>query len=76
MFPKEDIAVVRPAVLNTYNVADPGSASGATFQCMQFFTVFIYFFIPVLSTPSFTSRTPNKDQKIEQLFYLLLVQVL
>ena len=42
----------------------------------NFFAIFIYFFIPVLSRPSFTSRTPNKDQKIEQLLYFLLVQVL
>ena len=40
------------------------------------FAVFYLFFLPVLSRPSFTSRTPNKDQKIEQLFYFLLVQVL
>ena len=33
--------------------------------------VFIYFFIPVLSRSYFTSRTPHKDQKIEQLFYFL-----
>ena len=39
------------------------------------FVVFIYFFIPVLSRSCFTSRTPDKDQKIEQLFYFLLVQV-
>ena len=37
------------------------------------FAIFIYFFIP---RPSFTARTPNKDQKIEQLFYCLMVQVL
>ena len=39
------------------------------------FTVFIYFFIPVLSRSYFTSRTPDKNQKIEQLFYFLLAQV-
>ena len=50
-------------------VADPGSTSGGTFQSMQIFAVFIYFFIPVVSRSSFTSRTPNKNQKIEQLFY-------
>ena len=54
------------------NLADTGSTSGTTFQCMQFFAVFIYFFIPVLSRSYFTSRTPDKDQKIEQLFYLYL----
>ena len=37
--------------------------------------VFYLFFLPVLSRPSFTSRTPNKDQKTEELFYFLLVQV-
>ena len=46
---------------------------GATFQCMQFFAVYILFFLPVLSRLSFTSRTPNKDQKIEQLVYFHLV---
>ena len=35
--------VVRPAVQNSTNVADPGSASGGTFQCMQFLPFFIYF---------------------------------
>ena len=39
------------------------------------FAVFIYFFIPVLSRSYFTSRTPDKDHKVEQLFYFLLVQV-
>ena len=39
------------------------------------FAVFYLFFLPVLSRSSFTSRTPNKDQKTEQLFYFLLVQV-
>ena len=33
------------------------------------------FFIPVLSRPSFTFRTPNKGQKIGQLFYHPMVQV-
>ena len=39
------------------------------------FAIFIYFFIPVLSGPSLTSRTPNEDVKIEQLFCFLLIQV-
>ena len=39
------------------------------------FAVFYLFFLFVLSRPSFTSRTPNKDQKTEELFYFLLVQV-
>ena len=39
------------------------------------FAVFYLFFLPILSKPSFISRTPDKDQKIEQLFYFLLVQV-
>ena len=63
--------VVRPAIQNSTNVADPGSASGGTFQCMQFLPFFYLFFLPVLSRPSFTSRTPNKDQKTEELFYFL-----
>ena len=54
-------------------VADLGSASGTAFQCMQFLAVFICFYIPVLSRSYLTSWTPDKDQKIEQLFYFLLV---
>ena len=59
---------VKPAVqLLQIQEVHPGPHS----QCMQFFfAVFIYFFIPVLSKLSFTFRTPNKDQKIEQLFFL------
>ena len=41
-------------------VADPGSASGDT--------------LPALSRTSFTFRTPNINQKIEQLFYCPVVQ--
>ena len=44
-------------------------------QVHAIFAVFYPFFLPVLSRSSFTSRTPNKDQKTEQLFYFLLVQV-
>ena len=40
------------------------------------FAIFYQFFLLVVSRSSFTSRTPNKDQKIEQFFYFLLVQVL
>ena len=40
------------------------------------FAVLYRFFLPVLSRPFFTSRTPNKDQKTEQLFYLLFAQIL
>ena len=42
----------------------------------NFCRFFCLFFLPVLSRPSFTFRTPNKDQKTEELFYFLLVQVL
>ena len=42
-------SVVRPAVQNSTNVADPRSASGGTFQCMQFLPFFIYFsYLPYL----------------------------
>ena len=34
------------------------------------------FFLPVSSRQSFTFRTPDKDQKTEELFYFLLVQIL
>ena len=42
-WPRQACTVVRPAVQNSTNVADPGSASGGTFQCMQFLPFFIYF---------------------------------
>jgi hypothetical protein len=42
----------------------------------NFFCRFCLFLLRVLSRPSFISRTPNKDQKTEQLFYFLLVQFL
>ena len=29
-----------------------------------------FFLLPVLPRPSYNSRTPNKDQKIQQLFYI------
>ena len=41
----------------------------------EIFVIFIYLFIPVLSRSYFTTRTPDKDQKIEQHFYFFLVQV-
>ena len=50
------------------NCADPGSASGDTLLYMRFFC---RFFLHVLSRSYFTSKTPNKDQKIGQLFYFL-----
>ena len=36
------------------------------------FAVFYLFFLLVLSRPSFTSRTPNKDQKTEEFYFLLV----
>ena len=40
------------------------------------FAILYLFFIPVLSRPLFTFRTPNKDQKTEQLFYFLFIHVI
>ena len=40
----------------------------------EIFAVFIFFFIPVLSRPSFTSMTPDKDQKKDKHFYFPLIQ--
>ena len=37
------------------------------------FAIFFCFFVPVLSRSYFTSRTPDKEQRIKQLFYFLLV---
>ena len=45
----------------------------AMFQCMQFLPFLsIFHTCPIYYRPSFTSRTPDKDHKIEQLFFLLL----
>ena len=52
--------------LPSYERADPGSASGGTFQCMQFLPFFISVFLTCSIRPSFTSRSPNKDQKTEK----------
>ena len=50
---------------------NPGPHSNACNFC-RFFNLF---FLPVLSRPSFTSRTSDKDPKIEQPFYFRFVQV-
>ena len=61
-------SAVKPAVqLLQIHEVHPGPNSNAC----NFLPFLSIFFIPVLSRPSFTSRTPNKGQKIEQLFYFL-----
>ena len=67
--------VVKPAVLNTYKRCRSRKCIRGHIPMHAILAVFIYFFIPVLSRPSFTSRTPNKNQKIEQLFYCPMVQI-
>ena len=42
----------------------------------NFLPVYIQYFLQAVTLPYFTSKTLNKDQKIEQLFYSLLVFVL
>ena len=69
-------AVVKPEVQKTYKPYRSRKCIRGHIPMHEIFAVFICIFIPVLSRPSFTSRTPDKDQKIEQLFYFLLVQVL
>ena len=65
------VSAVKPVIqLLQIQEVHPGPHSSAWNFCC-----FYLFFIPVLYRPSFTSRTPNKDQKIEQLFYFLLIQV-
>ena len=54
------LAVVRPVVqLLQIQEVHPVAHSSAYNFC--------FFYLPVLSRPSFTSRTPNKDQKTEKL---------
>ena len=58
-------AVVRPAVQNSTNIADPGSASGGTFQCMQFVSFFINFsylsYLGHLSLLGLQTKTRNSS---------------
>ena len=49
---------------------------GAYFNACIFYLFFDLFYIPVLSRSCIFSRTPDKDQKIEPLFYFLLIHVL
>ena len=65
-----EIFVFMPAVQVHQYIADPRSASGASFG------TFTFKFLPILSRPFFSSRTPNRYQKIEQLFCFLFVHVL
>ena len=69
------VAAVRPPVQNTYKPCRSRKCTRGHFPMHAIFAVFYLFFLPVLSRPSFTSRTPDKDQKIEKLLYFLLVQV-
>ena len=64
----EQSTAVKPAVqLLQIQEVHPVAHSSACNFC-RFLSIF-------LTWSSFTSRTPNKDQKTEQLFYVLLVQV-
>ena len=68
--------VVKPAVQNTYKRCRSRKCILWHIPVHAIFAIFHLFFLLVLSRPSFTSRTPNKDQKTEQFFYVLLVQVI
>ena len=68
-------SVLKLAVQNTCKAYRSRKCIQGHIPMHAIFAVFIYFFIHVLSRSCFTSRTPDKDQKIEQLFYFLLVQV-
>ena len=56
-------------------IADPGSASDAT-PVHNIFCRFIPLFSTSTVRSSFTSKNLNKDQKTEQVFFCLFVQVL
>ena len=62
------ILVVTPVAKTPAYVADPGSASNATLvhQILPLYSCFLR----ALYWSSFTSKTANKDQKVEQLFCL------
>ena len=70
------LTVVKPAVQNTYKRCRSRKCIRWHIPVHAIFAIFYLFFLLVLSRPSFTFWTPNKDQKTEQLFYFLLVQVL
>ena len=65
---------VKPAVQNTYKPFIRSRKCPGHIPMRESFAIFIYLFMPIQSRPFFTSRTPGKDQKIEQLLYFLLVQ--
>ena len=67
------ISIVKPAVQNMYKPYRSRKYIRERIPVHEIFGIFSFFFISVLSRPSFTS--PDKDQKIEQLFYFLLIQV-
>ena len=69
------MSVVKPAVQNTYKRYRSRKCIRWHIPVHAIFAVFYLFFLLVLSRPPFTSRTPNKDQKTEEHFYFLLVQV-
>ena len=67
--PNKNGAVVKPAVQNTYKCCRSRKCILWHIPVHAIFAVFYLFFLLVLCRPSFTSRTPNKDQKTEELFY-------
>ena len=52
-------SVVKPAVQNAYRPCRSRKCIWGHIPMHAIFAVFIYFFIPVLSRPSFTFRTPK-----------------
>ena len=64
-----------PAVLNTYKCYRYRKCIRCYIP-MHEIIVYLLCFLPALYRSTFTSRTPNKDQKVEQLFYFPFIQVL
>ena len=70
----QQLTVVTPAVQNMYKRSRSRKCIQGHIPMHAIFAAFIYIFIPVLSRSYFTSRTPDKDQEIEQLIYSLLIK--
>ena len=72
----ESIAVVRHAVLEQYNDCRSRKCIRDCIPMYIFSAVYFLYFLQALFVSDFTSKTPNKDQQVEQPFFCPFVYVL
>ena len=65
----ELVTVVRPAVLNQYNDCRYRKSIRDYIPMYIFSAVCFLHFLQAVFLSDFTSRSPNKDQQVKQLFY-------